>query len=118
MSGDDILETQVLTKEFRGFVAVRDVSLSIRRHTIHALIAPNGAGKTTVFNTLTKILTPRAGRTVYEGQDITGVRPGAIARSGMVRSFQISAVLPPLTVRENVRLALPRRLATPLHTLH
>src|SRR3546814_14947165 len=91
MSGDYILETQGLTKEFRGFVAVRDVSLSIRRHTIRALIGPNGEGRTTVFNLLTKFLTPSAGRIVYDGQDITGVRPGALARSGMVRSIQIPA---------------------------
>src|SRR3546814_10538377 len=115
MSGDYILETQGLTKEFRGFVAVRDVSLSIRRHTIHALIGPNGAGKTTVFNLLTKFLTPSAGRIVYDGKDITGVRPGAIARRGMVRSFQLSAVFPPLSVRENVRVALQRRLGTSFH---
>lgn len=115
MSGDYILETQGLTKEFRGFVAVRDVSLSIRRHTIHALIGPNGAGKTTVFNLLTKFLTPSAGRIVYDGQDITSVRAGAIARSGMVRSFQISAVFPHLSVRENVRVALQRRLGTSFH---
>src|SRR3546814_15285874 len=83
--------------------------MSIRRHTIHALIGPNGAGKTTVFNLLTKFLTPSAGRIVYDGQDITGVRPGAIARSGMVRSFQISAVFPHLSVRETVRVALQRR---------
>src|SRR3546814_18602179 len=116
MSGDYILETQGLTKEFRGFVAVRDVSLSIRRHTIHALIGPNGAGKTTVFNLLTKFLTPSAGRIVYDGQAIPGVRPGAIARTGMVRSFQIPAVFPPPTVRDNVRLTPTRTPGPPLHS--
>ena len=115
MSGDYILETQGLTKEFRGFIAVRDVSLQVRRHTIHALIGPNGAGKTTVFNLLTKFLTPSAGRIVYDGQDITSTRPSAIARSGLVRSFQISAVFPHLTVRENVRVALQRKLGTSFH---
>lgn len=115
MSGDFILETEGLTKEFRGFVAVRDVSLRVRRHTIHALIGPNGAGKTTVFNLLTKFLTPSAGRIVYDGQDITSTRPSAIARRGMVRSFQISAVFPHLTVRENVRVALQRKLKTSFH---
>ncbi|MET4699236.1 branched-chain amino acid transport system ATP-binding protein [Constrictibacter sp. MBR-5] len=115
MSGDYILETQGLTKEFRGFIAVRDVSLQVRRHTIHALIGPNGAGKTTVFNLLTKFLTPSAGRIVYDGHDITSTRPSAIARSGLVRSFQISAVFPHLTVRENVRVALQRKLGTSFH---
>ncbi|MFN4090025.1 MAG: ABC transporter ATP-binding protein [Alphaproteobacteria bacterium] len=115
MSGDYILETEGLTKEFKGFVAVRDVSLQVRRHTIHALIGPNGAGKTTVFNLLTKFLTPTAGRIVYDGQDITRTRAAMIARNGMVRSFQISAVFPHLTVRENVRVALQRKLGTSFH---
>ncbi|HYM30095.1 MAG TPA: ABC transporter ATP-binding protein [Candidatus Cybelea sp.] len=105
-----ILETSGLTKEFKGFVAVRDVALKVRRNTIHALIGPNGAGKTTVFNLLTKFLTPTAGRIFYKGEDITRTHPAAIARSGMVRSFQISAVFPHLSVRENVRVALQRRL--------
>ena len=115
MSGDYILETQGLTKEFRGFIAVRDVTLQIRRHTIHALIGPNGAGKTTVFNLLTKFLTPSSGRIVYDGHDITNARPSSIARSGLVRSFQISAVFPHLSVRENVRVALQRKLGTSFH---
>src|SRR3546814_19432963 len=100
MSGDYILETQGLTKEFRGFVAVRDVSLSIRRHTIHALIWPNGAGQTTVFNLLTPFLTPHAGRIVYYAHDITVFRPGAIPPTDQVRPFQIPAVFPPIPVRE------------------
>jgi len=111
MSGaanDHILETDGLTKEFRGFVAVRQVSLRIRRGTIHALIGPNGAGKTTCFNLLTHFLTPTAGRIRFNGRDITGSRPADIARMGLVRSFQISAVFPHLTVLENVRIALQR----------
>jgi branched-chain amino acid transport system ATP-binding protein len=112
---DFILETKALTKEFRGFAAVREVDLKVRRGTIHALIGPNGAGKTTVFNLLTKFLTPTAGSIVYKGEDITGVRPADIARKGMVRSFQISAVFPHLTVRENVRIALQRPLGTSFH---
>ena len=103
-----ILETQGLTKEFRGFVAVKNVSLKVRRGSIHALIGPNGAGKTTCFNLLTHFLTPTAGRIVYNGRDITGSRPADIARLGLVRSFQISAVFPHLTVLENVRIALQR----------
>jgi len=115
MAEDYILETSGLTKEFKGFVAVRDVNLRVRRNTIHAMIGPNGAGKTTVFNLLTKFLTPTAGRITYNSHDITSTRPAAIARSGMVRSFQISAVFPHLTVRENVRVALQRKLGTSFH---
>jgi branched-chain amino acid transport system ATP-binding protein len=109
MAGDVILETEGLTKEFRGFLAVRDVNLRVRRGTIHALIGPNGAGKTTCFNLLTHFLTPTRGRIRYNGRDITGQRPAAIARLGLVRSFQISAVFPHLSVLENVRIALQRR---------
>jgi len=109
MVDDVILETRGLTKEFRGFVAVRDVSLQVRRGTIHALIGPNGAGKTTCFNLLTHFLAPTRGRITFNGRDITGRRPADIARLGLVRSFQISAVFPHLTVLENVRIALQRR---------
>jgi branched-chain amino acid transport system ATP-binding protein len=106
---DTILETHGLTKEFRGFVAVKSVDLRVRRGSIHVLIGPNGAGKTTCFNLLTHFLTPTAGRIVFNGRDITGSRPADIARLGLVRSFQISAVFPHLTVLENVRIALQRR---------
>jgi branched-chain amino acid transport system ATP-binding protein len=109
MASDVILETDGLTKEFRGFVAVRDVHLRVRRGTIHALIGPNGAGKTTCFNLLTKFLTPTRGRIVYGGREITRARPAEIAKLGLVRSFQISAVFPHLTVLENVRVALQRK---------
>ena len=109
VSTDVILETEGLTKEFRGFVAVNNVSLRVRRGSIHALIGPNGAGKTTCFNLLTHFLTPTAGRIRFNGRDITGSRPAAIARMGLVRSFQISAVFPHLRVLENVRIALQRR---------
>ena len=107
-----ILETSGLTKQFRGFVAVKDVNLKIRRGTIHALIGPNGAGKSTVFNLLTKFLTPSAGSIHYKGKDITRRRPADIARLGMIRSFQISAVFSHLSVLENVRVALQRRQGT------
>jgi len=106
---DYILETTGLTKEFRGFVAVNDVSLKVRRGTIHALIGPNGAGKTTCFNLLTKFLDPTRGVIAYNGRDITGAKPADIARMGLVRSFQISAVFPHLSVLENVRVALQRK---------
>jgi branched-chain amino acid transport system ATP-binding protein len=109
MSDEHILETQELTKEFKGFVAVRGVSLKVRRGSIHALIGPNGAGKTTCFNLLTHFLEPTRGRIFFKGREITGSRPSSIARMGLVRSFQISAVFPHLTVLENVRIALQRR---------
>ena len=109
MADDIILETEELTKEFRGFVAVNGVNLKVRRGTIHALIGPNGAGKTTCFNLLTKFLTPTRGRIVYNGRDITSAKPADIARLGLVRSFQISAIFPHLTLRENVRIALQRK---------
>jgi branched-chain amino acid transport system ATP-binding protein len=112
---DLILETRGLTKEFRGFTAVNGVDLKIRRGRIHALIGPNGAGKTTVFNLLTKFLEPTAGRIIYDGLDITSERPAEIARRGMVRSFQISAVFPHLTVHDNVRVALQQRLGNSFH---
>ena len=106
---ETILETEDLTKEFAGFVAVNGVSLRVARGTIHALIGPNGAGKTTCFNLLTKFLQPTRGRITFKGQDITGLPPTDIARLGLVRSFQISAVFPHLTLLENVRIALQRR---------
>ena len=108
MTSDVILETEGLTKEFRGFMAVKNVALRVRRGTIHALIGPNGAGKTTCFNLLTHFLAPTAGRIRFNDRDITGSRPAAIARMGLVRSFQISAVFPHLSVLENVRIALQR----------
>ena len=109
MANDVILETEGLTKEFHGFVAVRNVGLRVRRGTIHALIGPNGAGKTTCFNLLTHFLTPTRGRIRFNGREITGSRPADIARLGLVRSFQISAVFPHLSVLENVRVALQRQ---------
>src|SRR3954449_1942562 len=115
MSDYTILETRSLTKEFKGFVAVNDVSLRVRRGSIHALIGPNGAGKTTCFNLLTHFLTPTRGSIVYNGREITGSRPAAIARMGLVRSFQISAVFPNLTVLENVRIALQRKSGASFH---
>ena len=104
-----ILETEDLTKEFAGFVAVNGVTLRVARGTIHALIGPNGAGKTTCFNLLTKFLQPTRGRITFKGRDITALPPTEIARLGLVRSFQISAVFPHLTLRENVRIALQRK---------
>ncbi|MEJ7929053.1 ABC transporter ATP-binding protein [Ramlibacter sp. AN1015] len=110
-----ILETKGLTKEFRGFVAVNSVDLKVRRGDIHALIGPNGAGKTTYFNLLTKFLPPTRGTILYQGRDITHEKPAQTARRGIVRSFQISAVFPHMTVLENVRAALQRNLGTSFH---
>jgi branched-chain amino acid transport system ATP-binding protein len=106
---DPILETENLTKEFAGLVAVRSVNLRVARGSIHALIGPNGAGKTTCFNLLTKFLAPTGGRIVFDGRDITALKPADVTRLGIGRSFQISAVFPHLTVLENVRIALQRR---------
>ncbi len=115
MATEIILETQGLTKEFKGFVAVDHVDLKVRRGQIHALIGPNGAGKTTFFNLLTKFLNPTSGRIVFNGIDITGEQPAQTARRGIVRSFQISAVFAHMTVLENVRAALQRNLGTSYH---
>ncbi|HYC09503.1 MAG TPA: ABC transporter ATP-binding protein [Steroidobacteraceae bacterium] len=115
VADDFILETRGLTKEFHGFVAVSNVDLRVRRGHIHALIGPNGAGKTTFFNLLTKFLIPDRGQILYRGRDITLERPAEVARRGIVRSFQVSAVFPNLTVLENVRVGLQRALATSFH---
>ncbi len=112
---DYILETRHLVKEFRGFVAVNDVNLKVRRGTIHALIGPNGAGKTTCFNLLTKFLTPTAGHIFFNGAEITTEAPADIARRGIIRSFQISAVFPQLSVLENVRIGLQRSTGLSFH---
>jgi branched-chain amino acid transport system ATP-binding protein len=115
MSSTTILETRNLIKEFKGFVAVNDVNLSVQRGQIHALIGPNGAGKTTVFNLLTKFLIPTKGQILFNGHDITGEKPSQVARRGIVRSFQISATFPNLTVMENVRIGLQRATGVSLH---
>jgi branched-chain amino acid transport system ATP-binding protein len=115
LAGEFILETKGLTKEFKGFVAVNNVDLKVHRGHIHALIGPNGAGKTTFFNLLTKFHPPTQGSIVYCDIDITNEKPAQIARRGIVRSFQISAVFPHMTVLENVRAALQRGLGTSLH---
>lgn len=115
MADDIILETRGLVKEFKGFVAVNDVSIGVRRGQIHALIGPNGAGKTTFFNLLTKFLIPTRGSILFNGQDITAEKPAQVARRGIVRSFQISATFPHLSVLENVRIALQRSTGTSFH---
>ncbi len=111
MADDSIIETRRLRKEFKGFVAVDDVDLTVERGSIHAIIGPNGAGKTTFFNLLTHFLTPTSGGIFFKGREITGKAPHEIAKLGIVRSFQISSVFPHLSVRENVRVALQRKHA-------
>jgi branched-chain amino acid transport system ATP-binding protein len=115
MMADVILETKNLTREFKGFVAVDNVNLQVQRGHIHALIGPNGAGKTTCFNLLTKFLEPSSGQILFNSQDITAAKPAQIARLGIIRSFQISAVFPHLSVLENVRIGLQRQLGTAFH---
>jgi len=110
-----ILETENLTKEFKGFTAVRAVNLQVCRGHIHALIGPNGAGKTTCFNLLTKFLQPSSGKIVFNGRNITQTAPAQVAQQGIIRSFQISAVFPHLTVMENVRIGLQHALGTSFH---
>lgn len=115
MAPEFVLETRGLTKEFRGFTAVDSVDLRVQKGHIHALIGPNGAGKTTVFNLLTKFLTPTRGEILYYGKPITGMKPNEIARLGLVRSFQISAVFGHMSVRDNVRVALQQREGNSFH---
>jgi branched-chain amino acid transport system ATP-binding protein len=112
---DIILETRNLTREFKGFIAVNQVNLQVQRGHIHALIGPNGAGKTTCFNLLTKFLIPTSGQILFNGQDITALESAQIARMGIIRSFQISAVFPHLSVLENVRIGLQRKMGTSFH---
>lgn len=112
---DWVIEARDLSKSFRGFMAVQGVDLKVRRHSIHALIGPNGAGKSTMFNLITKFLQPTTGQILLNGRDITRAKPARVARMGMVRSFQISSVFPHLTVLQNVRIALQRKLGTSFH---
>jgi branched-chain amino acid transport system ATP-binding protein len=112
MNSEYILETRGLTREFSGFVAVKDVDLKVRTGSIHGLIGPNGAGKTTMFNMLTKFLLPSSGSIIYRGEDITRERPARVARRGLVRSFQISSIFPHMSVLENVRIALQRKVGS------
>ena len=115
MTNENIIETENLSINFKGLWAVKDVNLRVRRGTIHALIGPNGAGKTTCFNLITKFLTPTTGIIRYRGEDITRAKPADVARMGLVRSFQISATFPHLTLLENIRIALQRKLGTSFH---
>lgn len=104
-----IISVKNLSKRFDALAAVDDVSLEVRAGHIHSIIGPNGAGKTTFFNLLTKIHKPTSGHVYFRGRDITSLGPADIARLGIGRSFQISAVFPTLTVMQNVLVALQAR---------
>ena len=101
-----LLETRSLTKEFRGFRAVSEVSLRVAEGTVHALVGPNGAGKTTLFNLLTGFLTPSSGQILFGGDDITGKQPEQIAHLGIARSFQITSLFDQMSLVDHLELAL------------
>jgi branched-chain amino acid transport system ATP-binding protein len=105
MDNDIILETRNLRKDFGGLVAVSDVSIKVKAHSLHSIIGPNGAGKTTFFNLLSGNLEPTKGKVIFKGRDITDLPAHRTAHLGIGRSFQITNVFPHLTVLENVRLA-------------
>lgn len=115
MNDDILLSAQNLSVRFGGVLAVNNVSFDVKRGEVFTLIGPNGAGKTTVFNLLTKFLIPTRGQILFNGHDITPEKPSQVARRGIVRSFQISATFPNLTVMENVRIGLQRATGTSLH---
>jgi branched-chain amino acid transport system ATP-binding protein len=101
-----VIETHALTKQFAGFRAVSEVSFRVDEGAIHAIIGPNGAGKTTLFNLLSGFIAPTGGTVHFDGSDVTHIGPAAIARRGMVRSFQINSIFPHLTVLDNVKISL------------
>ena len=100
-----LLEAKNLRKQFGGLVAVEDVSISIREHSLHSIIGPNGAGKTTLFNMISGVLRPTRGQVLFKGRDITHLPIHRIAHLGIGRSFQITNIFPNLTVLENIRLS-------------
>lgn len=105
MTTEIILETKNIRKQFSGLVAVDDVSIKVRKNSLHAIIGPNGAGKTTFFNLLSGNLEPTSGKVIYKGQDITHQPVHRTIHFGIGRSFQITNIFPNLTVFENIRLA-------------
>ncbi len=106
MSGaSDILVAEGIGKQFGGFVALKDVSVSFSRDKLSAIIGPNGAGKSTFFNVISGAFPPSSGRVTFEGNDITGLKPHEYARRGIAKSFQITNVFPLLSAHENVRVA-------------
>jgi len=111
----NVLEARGMSRYFGGFAAVRDVDLTVRRGSIHALIGPNGAGKTTCFNLLTRSLPLSSGAISFNGHDISSLNTSEVARRGLVRSFQISSIFPKLSALENVRVALQSRFGKTYH---
>ncbi len=105
MTTEIILETQNIRKQFGALVAVDDVSIKVRKNSLHAIIGPNGAGKTTFFNLLSGNLEPTSGKVIYKGRDITHQPVHRTIHFGIGRSFQITNIFPNLTVFENIRLA-------------
>ncbi|KAA0693783.1 ATP-binding cassette domain-containing protein [Neorhizobium sp. P12A] len=103
-----LLFVEGLTVRYGDFHALKDVSLSLAPYGTHAVIGPNGAGKSTLFNAISGFVKPTAGRVVFSGTDVTAWRPDRLARSGLARSFQISAIFPDLSVEDNLRMALGR----------
>ena len=99
------LEIRSVTHRFGGLVVLSDVSFRVAPGTILGLIGPNGAGKTTLFNIIAGVLRPTAGDVLVAGAPITGQSPAAVARLGIVRTFQITSVFPDLSVEDNVRTA-------------
>jgi ABC-type branched-subunit amino acid transport system ATPase component len=106
-NGAPILEICDVYKRFGGIEALADCSVSVAEREIVGLIGPNGSGKTTLFNLLVGYMAPDAGRIMFRGEDIVGLRPYQIARKGMARTFQITRIFPQMTVMEN--LLLPAR---------
>jgi branched-chain amino acid transport system ATP-binding protein len=104
-----ILHTEDLTVRFDGLAALNSVSIAVQPGEIRAIIGPNGAGKSTFFNCVTGVLRPTAGRIVFESEDIAGLPPHRIAQKAIARSYQITNILPGVTVLENVRIAAQAR---------
>ena len=105
MNPEIIFETVNLRREFGALVAVDDVSIKVRKNSLHAIIGPNGAGKTTFFNLLSGNIEPTSGQVIFKGRDITHQPAHRTIHFGVGRSFQITNIFPNLTVFENIRLA-------------
>ncbi|HZD91554.1 MAG TPA: ABC transporter ATP-binding protein [Pseudolabrys sp.] len=101
-----LLQVESVTKRFGNLVAVNDVSLKVEPGELRAVIGPNGAGKTTFFNLISGFANPTSGRIVFDGEDITKLRPDLRVWRGMARTFQITEVFPELTVYENLQIAV------------
>ncbi len=106
MTADAILEVDRLARHFGALAAVNGVSLTVERRERRAIIGPNGAGKTTLFNLISGLLPPTAGRVLFDGRDVTTLRPHQRVALGMARTFQITEIFPELTVVENLRIAV------------